>query len=200
MAESRSGQGAGMTDGYEGEGFAALSGLHRVEEAGGRGLASRTGTPYPMHGHADRRPAQHRQVQRRGAMAHPAAVFAGTDVQPQVQATFNAPVVAVSLQERQRRQRPGRTRGQEVFGVDLAGRAFVAVNAAGQPGGLFDEGKARRLGRGVKGDQTAGFRTAAVAFAGLDDRRQVPRGKRRATGSGGVVARYRPRLFDCLWR
>ena len=48
----------------------------------------------------------------------------------------------VSLQQRGRCQRPGWAGGEQVFGVDLLGGMLGAVQAAGQPGGLFDEWKA----------------------------------------------------------
>lgn len=92
-----------MTGGDEGEGSAGLSGRHPVEKAAGRGVAPRAGALDPMHRHTQRGPPQHRQVERRGAVAHPAAVLAGTDVQAQVQARLNAPVVPVGLQQRRRR-------------------------------------------------------------------------------------------------
>ena len=151
-----------------------------------------------MHGHADRGPSQHRQIQRRGAVAHAAAVFAGADVQAQVQPGLDAPVAAVGLQQRGGRQHRGRAGGEQVFGVDLFGGVFGAVEAAGQPGGLFDEGEADGFGGGGEGDEAAGFEAAAVKLTGLDDDRWVQRGKRRATGFGGVVARCRPRPFGCL--
>ena len=187
-----------MTGGYEREGSAALFGGHDVEEAAGRGATAWTGTQYPMHRHTDCRPAQHRQVQGRGAVAHPATILARTDIQAQVQARLDAPVVAVSLQELSPRQRGGWARGDQVFGVELLGRPLLAVRATGQAGGLLNEGKAHRLGVGIEGQEAAGFQATTVEFTGLNARRRVPRGKRRARGSGGVLARCRPRPFDCL--
>ena len=187
-----------MTGRYEGEGFALLASCHRVEEAARRGVTAGAGALDPMHGYADRCPSQHRQVQGRGAVAHAAAVFAGADVQAQVQPSLDAPVAAVGLQQRDGCQRRGRAGGEQVFGVDLFGGVLGAVEAAGQPGGLFDEGEADGFGGGVEGDEAAGFGAAAVDFTGLDDARRVQRGKRRATGFGEVVARCRPRPFGCL--
>ncbi len=91
----------------------------------------------------------------------------------------------------------GATGGEQVFGVDPLGGAFHAVHAPGQPGGL-DEGEVHRLRRGGEGDQAAGFGAATIALAGLDGGRLDRRGKKRATDSGGVVARCRPRPSGCL--
>ena len=145
-----------------------------------------------------RRPAPHGQVEGCGAVAHPAAVLPGADLQTQVHSALDAPVVAAGLQERHRRQCGGRGGGVEVLGLDPFGRVPVTVHAAGEAGGLLDEGKVHRRGGGVEGDEAAGFGAAAIAFAGLHDRRRVPRGKRRATSSDEVVARCRPHPFGCL--
>ncbi len=133
-----------------------------------------------------------------GAVAHAAAIFAGTDVQAQVQARLNAPVVAVGLEQRRGCQRGGGPGGEQIFGVDLPGGVLLAVHAPGQPGGWFDEGEIHRLRRGGEGDQAAGFGAAPIALAGLDGDRLDRRGKKRATDSGRVVARCYRRLSDCL--
>jgi hypothetical protein len=57
--------------------------------------------------------------------------FAGTDVQPQVQARFNTPVDAVGLQELGRREPGGGAGSQQLLGVDRGGGTFATVRAAG---------------------------------------------------------------------
>lgn len=95
-------------------------------------------------------------------MAHAAAVFAGADIQAQVQARLNAPVAAVGGQHGSRRQRGGGEGTQQVLGVDLLGGAFRAVEATRQPGGLRHEGESDGLGGGGEGDQAARLQAPAI--------------------------------------
>lgn len=95
-------------------------------------------------------------------MAHAAAVFAGADVQPQVQARLNAPVAAVGGQHGRGRQRGGGPGTEQILRVDLVGGAFVAVKTTRQPGRLRHEGELDGLRRGGKGDQAARLQAAAI--------------------------------------
>jgi hypothetical protein len=74
----------------------------------------------------------------------------------------------------------------------------LAVDAAGQSGGLRHKGEVGGGGARIESNQAAGLGAAAVELAGLRDGCFVFRGKRRATDLGKVVARFRRRLFDCL--
>jgi len=52
-------------------------------------------TADPVDRNANDRTANDRQIHHRVAMAHSAAVLSGDDVQPQMQARFDAPVLAI---------------------------------------------------------------------------------------------------------
>ena len=175
-----------------------LFGRHTIKKAAQGGFA-RVGT-FSDRGdrNADHRSTDHGQVERRGGVAHTAAVFSGDDIQAQMQARFDAPMAAVGLEHFGGAQGSAGLRREQVLGFDALGRLFLGVEAAGQPGGLFDEGEGDGRGGGVKGDKAAGLGAAPIPFAGLNGGRLELRGERRATDPGRVVARFWRRLFDCL--
>ena len=87
-----------MASGYEREGFFAMVGRHAVKKAVGGGFARVGALADPMGGDTDDGAADHGQIQNAGGVAHAAAIFAGADIQAQVQAGFDVPVTAVSLE------------------------------------------------------------------------------------------------------
>jgi hypothetical protein len=101
-----------------------------IEKAAGGCLAWIGATLDPMNGHADGRAAHHRQVESGGAMAHPAAVFAGADIQTEMEAGFNAPIAAVSPEHLLDIELGGGAGTQEKFRLDSLGRFGVAIDAA----------------------------------------------------------------------
>ncbi len=151
-----------MTGGYEREGSLGLVGRHVVIETAHGGPALLGPLAHPIDRDADHGPPQHGQVEDRGAVTHPAAVFAHADIQPQVQAGFDAPIVAIGLQEVAPRQVQPGPGGKQKLGFDSLGRVADTVEAAGQPGRLRDEGEGDLLRGGVKGDEAAGLGAAAV--------------------------------------
>ena len=131
-------------------------------------------------------------------MTDATAVFAGNDIQAQMQARFDAPVSTVGLEHLGGVQGRAGLGAEQVLGLDALGGLLLRVEAAGQPRGLFNEGEGDGRGRGVKGDEAAGLRAAPIPLAGLNGLRFELRGKRRATDLGRVVARFWRHLFDCL--
>jgi hypothetical protein len=173
-------------------------GSHAIKEAAQGGFARVATFSDPGDGDADHRSTDHGQIQGRGGVAHAAAVFAGNDIQAQMQARFDAPVTAVGWEHFGGAQGRAGFRGEQVLGFDALHGLLLRVEAAGQPGGLFDEGKGDGRGGGVKGDQATGLSAAPIPFAGLNGGRLELRGKRRATDLGRVVARFWRRLLGCL--
>ena len=151
-----------MTGSYEREGSFRLLGRHVVIEATHGGGAFLGMLADPGGGDADHGPAHHGQVEDGGAVAYPAAVFARDDIQAQVEARFDAPIGAIGLQQAEPWEVEPGAGANQVLGLDPLGRVAGAVEAAGQPGCLLDEGKGDRGGGGVKGDEAAGLRAAAV--------------------------------------
>lgn len=187
-----------MASSYERKGFFELFGRHEIKKAAQGGLAGVRAFSNPVNGHANHRPADHRQVERAGAMADAAAVFSGDHVQPQVQARFDGPMPAVSLEHLLRAQHGRRTGAEQVFSFDALGRMASAVDAAGQSGGLRHKGEVDGGGGGSESPQAARLGAAAIELARLRDGRLVFRGKKRAPDFGKAVARWRRRLFGCL--
>ena len=186
-----------MKDGYEREGFPALFGRHEVIEAAQGGLARVATFANPRYGHAHDGPAKHGEVEGRGAPTHPAAIFAGDDIQPQVEPRFDAPVTAVGVEHGFQVEFGCRAGSDQVFGFDLVGVLFIAVNAARETGGLLDKREVGGGSRGGKGPQTARLHPLAVKLTLLQGRRAGRRGKKRASDLGRVVARFRRRLSGC---
>ena len=187
-----------MTGGYEGEGSLALVGGHAVVKSAGGSLAGVGALAYPVDGHAEDSPSHHGQVERAGAMAHAAAIFAGADIQAQVQTGLDAPVAAVGLEHLQRAELglgPGR---QQILRFDFFRGPPGTVKTAGQPGRLFHKRESHALGGGGENEQGARFEPAAVEFTNLKAISLIWRGKRRATDPGQVVARSPRPPFGCL--
>ena len=119
----------------------------------------------------------------------PAAVFSGDDVQPLVEAIFNAPVLAIRTEHLLGIHLRRRTRRDEVLYFGFFGRFTGKVDAAGEVSGLLGEGKADASCADLEGRQGTLFGAAAVDFNGLSARRFVLRGKKRATDWNRAVAR-----------
>ena len=115
-----------------------------------------------MDRHAHQRAANDRQVECGGAIAHPAAVFSGDDVQAQVQAGFDAPILTIGLKHLLGTHLGDRTGAEEVFGFDSLSWMAPTINAAGESGGLLHKREVGRRGRGVERNQAARLRAAAV--------------------------------------
>ena len=131
-------------------------------------------------------------------MADSAAIFSGDDVQAQVQARFDAPILTIGLKHLLGTHLGCRTGAEEIFGFDSLSRMAPTINAAGKSGGLFHKREVSRRGRGVERNQAARLRAAAVEFTGLSDRPFGQRGENRARRFDRAVARFgRPRA-DCL--
>jgi hypothetical protein len=90
-----------------------------------------------------------------------------------------------------------RQRGHQEFGFNALGGMFIAIDAAGQTGGLLREGKTDGSGRDIEGNQTTAFGSSTVDFIGLRDILLRPRGKNRVTVLCRVVARFDEPLFGC---
>jgi hypothetical protein len=131
-------------------------------------------------------------------MADPAAIFSGDDVQTQMQAGFDAPVMTIGRKHLLGTHLGCRTGAQEIFGFDALSWIAPTIEAASESGGLFHKGEVGRRGRGVERNQAAGFGAAAVEFTGLCDRPLGPRGKNRARSFDRAVARFGRRRADCL--
>src|ERR1019366_1832089 len=116
------------------------------------------------------------------------------------QTRFNAPIAAVGSQHIPSAEGGPGTRTEQILGLDLRGGVFLTVEAAGQTGGLLHEGESHGLGRRVEGDEAARLGAAAIALADLNGVGFNLRGKKRASNLGRVVARFRRRPSDCLWR
>ena len=87
-----------MTGRYEGERPLGLFGGHEVEKAVHGGLARVGAFSGPVDRHADYRPPHHGQIEDGGGIADAAAIFSSADIQAQVKARFDAPILAVGLQ------------------------------------------------------------------------------------------------------
>jgi len=184
-----------MPDSYEREGFAGLLGGHEIKKAAHGGAAPLAAFSDPVDRQTDHDAAHHGQIEGGDAMAHPAAIFPGDDVQAQMQPRFDAPVTPVGGQHVPGVQRGRWARAEQILGLDFSGRMLVTVNATGQPGRLFGKGENDGGGRGGEGLEAARLGAPAIAFTGLDQRRRDLRGKNRATDLGRVVARFPGRLF-----
>ena len=123
-------------------------------------------------------------------MADPAAIFAGDDIQAQVQARFDAPVLTIGLKHLLGTHLGCRTGAQEVFGFDSLSWMAPAIDAASESGGLLHKGEVNRRSRGVERNQAARFGAAAVELTGLRDRPLGQRGKNRARSFDRAVARF----------
>ena len=171
---------------------------HKVEEGAHGGAALSWATSDPMNGQADHRPANDGQIEGGGSVAHATAILAGRYVQAQVQARFNTPVVTIGQEHLLGTHLDGRSGAEQVFGVNALGRSAQGIGAAGQAGGLLDEGKVESTGRGVKSDEAARFGAAAVEFTGLGQSRRVQRGKKSAKRFGREFGVHGPHRAGCL--
>ena len=131
-------------------------------------------------------------------MSHTTAVFAGNDIQAQMQPRFDTPVTTIGLEHFGGAQGCAELRREQVLGFDALRGLLLRVEAAGEPGGLLHEWEGDGRGPGVKGNEAAGLGAAPILFTGLNGGRFELRGKKRAPDSGRVVARSGRPLFDCL--
>lgn len=171
---------------------------HEVKKSAHGRLALVFAPAGPMDRHADHRPANDGQIQRRISMAHTAAVFSGDDVQALVQSVFDAPVVAIPTEHLLRIHLRRRARGQEELYFGFLGWLARNLDVAGEPGGLFGKGEADAAGTDFKSLKATLFGTPPVDLRASRRGTCVPRGKKRATGLDGVVARSFRRQADCL--
>ena len=153
--------------------------------------------PDPMYGHADDRPADDGQVERRVAVTHPAAVFSGNDVQSLMQPVFDAPILAIGLDHLLGVHLGRRTRGDEKLNFGFFGRLAWNLNPAREPGRLFRKGKVDATGTDSKGFKAPLFGTPAIDLRALGRGSCVLRGKKRATDLDRVVARSSRLRADC---
>ncbi|MCU0784928.1 MAG: hypothetical protein MUF81_12975, partial [Verrucomicrobia bacterium] len=187
-----------ITDGYEFErSFVVFLG-HEVVEAAHGCQTWIFAAADPMHGHADYRPADGGQVERRVAVAHTAAVFSGNDVQALVQAVFNSPILAIGLEHLLGIHLGRWSRGNEKLNCGFFGWLARDFNAAGELGGLCGKGKVGPAGADFKSAEAAFFGPPAVDLRGGGAGGCVPRGKMRATDFCGVVSRSSGLRADCL--
>ena len=68
-------------------------------------------------------------------MADPAAIFSGDDIQSQVQARFDVPILTIGLKHLLGTHLGRRTGAQEVFGFEALSGMAPAIDAAGESGG-----------------------------------------------------------------
>lgn len=125
---------------------------------------------YPRNRYAHHRAANDRQIECGVAIADPAAIFSGDDLQAQGQAGFDAPILTIGLKHLLGTHLGCRTGAEEVFGFDALSRMAPAIAAAGESGGLRHKGEVGRRGGGAERNQAARFRAVAVEFTGLRDR------------------------------
>ena len=171
---------------------------HEIVEAAQGGLAGIAASFGPIDRHAHHCAANDCQVECGGAIANSAAIFSGDDVQAQVQARFDAPILTIGLEHLLGTHLGCRTGAQEVFGLDALRRMAPAIEAASESGGLLHQGEVGRRGCGVERNQAAGFGAAAVEFTGLRDRPLGQRGKNRARSFDRAAARFGRRRADGL--
>ena len=107
------------------------------------------------------------------ACAYAALVFVGGNIEPMVQAAFDAPVVTVGLEHPLRRQFRHGTAADEELDFDLILGLVSAVNEAGESGGLLGKGKADLLGRHIETLDRTGFHSPLVSLHSLDDIRHL---------------------------
>ena len=131
-------------------------------------------------------------------MADSAAILSGNDVQAQVQAGFDAPILPIGLKHLLGTHLGCRTGAEEVLGLDSLSWMAPAIDAASESGGLLHKGEVGRRGCGVERNQATCFGAAAVEFTGLRDRPLGQRGKSRARSFDRAVARFGRRRADCL--
>jgi hypothetical protein len=153
-----------------------------------------------MNGDTDYGATHNGQIECGSAVAHPAAILSGNHVQTEVQAAFDAPIPTVSPKHLLSAHLSGWAGSEEVFGFNALGGLALAVDATGQAGGLLHKRETDGGGGGVESNDTARLGAAAVQFTGLGDGPLGQRGKTRARGFGGAVARCRQHPADCLWR
>lgn len=170
---------------------------HRVIKAAKRGHAFVGAMLDPVNGQADRRAADHGQVQDRDGITDSAAIFVSGDVESEMQAVFDSPVTAVGRSYLAQREPGKRSGGQEPFRFDFLGFDRLAIDEASQPGGLRDAGEARLLGAHVEAMEAPRLQTAAIAFDVLERVDFSPRGKRRAASLCALAARYRQPRVGC---
>ena len=89
--------------------------------------------------------------------------------QPQMQARFNAPVLAILPEHLLGAHLSGRPGCDEGFGLDFLGWFARAIDATGQPSGLLGKRKVDARGRRIKGDDAASFGASAIELTGLRD-------------------------------
>jgi len=82
------------------------------------------------------------QVHRRVGVADTASVLTGDDIQPKMQAGFDSPMLAVSVEHLLGVHLGNGPGSNQVFDFNFFSRFAPAIDATGQPGGLLCEGKA----------------------------------------------------------
>ena len=117
-------------------------------------------------------------------MAHPAAVLARRDVQPQMESVLDAPMRAVSLSHLEGREALGGARSDQPVGIDHVGLGPGRSLAQVWRAAWATAGKADQFGRGRKGDQAAGFEPAAIEFKPLNEVCRGRRGEKAPTSLG----------------
>ena len=174
-----------------------VRGGHEIVEAAHGGPALVFAMADPAHGHTHDGPSDHRQIERR-VTSHPAAIFSGNDVQPLVQAVFNAPVFAIGIEHLLGVHLRRRTGGHQEFYFRVLGWLAWDLNGPRELGGWFGEGETDAGGADRKSGQATLFGAAAVDLSALRGGSFVLRGKKRATNSKRVVARSWRLRADCL--
>jgi hypothetical protein len=180
------------------ESFFAALGRHEIVKSAQGGLAAVVAVADPMHGHADDGPSYDGQVHDGVGFSNSAAVLARDDIEPEMQAGFNAPVSAVGLKHLLGVHFNGRARAQQILRFDLFSGLARAIRATGQSSGLLGVRKSNRSGGRIEGNEATRFDAATVAFTALSDGPVVPRGKMRPTDGYRALARCQRHPADWL--
>ena len=171
---------------------------HEIVEAAQGGLAGPGASFHPINRYAHHRAANDRQIKSGGAIADPAAIFSGGDIQAQMQAGFDAPILAIGLKHLLGTHLGCPTGAEEVFGFDALRRMAPAIEAASESGGLLHKGEVGCRGCEVERNQAARFSAAPIELTGLGERPFGQRGENRARSFDRAVARFGRSRADCL--
>ncbi len=158
-------------------GRAMMFGIHGAEEVSGGFVFGLFLSAAPMHKQAVAQTAEHSDHPHGAGQTHAALIIQVGDIQPLVQAAFDAPGGAIILEPLARLEFCGEKARHQGYGF----RAVVPQVAA-QQRDLFDAGKVDLFGGGPGGAQGAGFELPFVELTAARQRRRcvLPEKKRRA--------------------
>ena len=192
-AYSRRGVEVGVAAGDGGHHPSCVVGGHPRGEVGGGVVVGLLLVAPPFHEQAVGQAREDAMHPYGVAVAQPALIVAAGDVQPGVQAGFDAPVLPVEPEPAGGAQGLGRPAGDQRHGF-----GGPSIHFAAQPRALGGQRKAGGFGRDLGGVDRAGLGAAFVAFVGAGQGRGRFRGGKTPEGPGRPVPGSPARSAGCL--